>query len=72
MITLIQQETDEAVLSMEAQNADVEGGLHFTEEADLANKQIQGSIDQVTDRVQEVSTSIVELRKLKRPNRGSD
>ncbi|WP_108670312.1 methyl-accepting chemotaxis protein [Peribacillus acanthi] len=64
MISLIQEETEKAVQSMEKQNIQVVSGLQFTENAEAAFKNIKGSIGVVTERVQEVNVSIEDLLSL--------
>nr|WP_180954663.1 methyl-accepting chemotaxis protein [Bacillus sp. V5-8f] len=64
MITVIQDETDQAVVSMEEQNRNTDEGLTFTEGADVAFKQIQTSIEAVTSQVQDVSSAILDLQGL--------
>ncbi|OLN22409.1 hypothetical protein BTO30_09675 [Domibacillus antri] len=64
MITMIQEETHQAVLSMEQQNKEVEEGLSFTDEANGAFTEIEVSVGQVTNKVKEMSSSIKELDAL--------
>lgn len=64
MISMIQEETERAVESMEKQNIQVVGGLQFTQNAESAFMNIKGSIGEVTERVQEVNVSIEDLLSL--------
>jgi methyl-accepting chemotaxis protein len=64
MISFIQKETNQAVESMESQNQEVDKGLAFTQDAQGAFSQIENSIEVVTTRVEEVSSSIEELNQL--------
>ncbi|OLN21266.1 hypothetical protein BTO30_15905 [Domibacillus antri] len=61
MIALIQSETHQAVTSIKQQNNDVEEGLLFTQEANGAFAEIEGSVGQVTHNVEEMSSSIQNL-----------
>lgn len=63
-ITQIKEETHKAVLSMEQQNQEVKEGLSFTKQANGAFTEIKGSIDQVTNKVKDISFSIKELDDL--------
>ncbi|MFD1735087.1 methyl-accepting chemotaxis protein [Bacillus salitolerans] len=64
MISIIQQDTNTAVLSMENGKLEVETGLSYTEEASSAFVQIEESIQDVTSKVEEVSSSIQQLNAL--------
>lgn len=64
MIGFIQEETEQAVKSMEEQNEEVNEGLTYTNEAEQAFTQIEGSIDIVTHKVEEVSSALEELSAL--------
>jgi methyl-accepting chemotaxis protein len=64
MIGLIQTETTEAVISMEAGNKKVSKGLSYTEETNKAFRQIEHSIQKVSEKVGNVSSSVEELQAL--------
>jgi len=64
MITLIQNETEIAIETMEKQNQVVEKGLTYTSEANESFLEIKHSIEHVNYQVEEVSTSIEEFDSL--------
>jgi methyl-accepting chemotaxis protein len=64
MISVIQEETKKAVLSMEAGNDKVERGLLFTNEANKSFSNISKSIDNVTGKVADVSASVEEIQAI--------
>ncbi|MBS4174096.1 methyl-accepting chemotaxis protein [Bacillus sp. FJAT-49736] len=64
MITVIQDETKKAVLSMESGNEKVETGLSYTTEANESFTKIAKSIDSVTGKVADVSSSVEEIQAI--------
>lgn len=58
LITVIQGETDKAVHSMEETTNEVEGGIQLVNSAGTSFKEIQMSIDKVTEKIKEVSQAV--------------
>ncbi|MGV3465384.1 MAG: methyl-accepting chemotaxis protein [Heyndrickxia sp.] len=64
MITVIQEETKKAVLSMESGNEKVNTGLAYTTVANESFIKIEESIGKVTDKAEDVSASVEEIQAM--------